>query len=329
MVNKISFSKYKISGKYGIIGKSVLLKNIYNKIDKLAKNEATVIITGPTGSGKELVAQAIHQQSKRRCKPFVALNCGGIPNDLFESELFGYEKGAFTSAWDSKPGKFELAQGGTIFLDEIGNLPLSLQAKLLRVLQEKEIERLGGIGTKTINVRIIAATNVDLKKEIQNGNFREDLYHRLNVVPINLPALHIRKEDLELLIPFFIKKFSKEYRNSFKYIECRALEALKKHTWPGNIRELKHLLERIVALEAGPILKYEYLPIEFHALLQSKSQKESTLTNMIENFTMRLITDALKSYDGNRSKAAQFLGIKRSTLLYKMKQYDLENAYIN
>jgi transcriptional regulator with PAS, ATPase and Fis domain len=295
-------------------------------IEKLAKNDATVLISGETGSGKELAARSIHKRSARRHRPFIPINCGSIPTELFESELFGHEKGSFTSAFDSKPGKFELAHGGTLFLDEIGTLPLNMQAKLLRALQEKEIDRIGGINPVVVDVRIVAATNVDLKKEAEKGNFRNDLYHRLNVVPLRVPPLRERLDDIEQLVSSFLGEYGSRYDNHFRTIEDAALHSLKKYSWPGNIRELRHLMERIVALEEGPVLKQAHLPLELFSAGRGEYKGDS-LNMIIENITKDIICDALSVHKGNHAKAARHLGLKRTTLVSKIKQLDLRPVY--
>jgi transcriptional regulator with GAF, ATPase, and Fis domain len=231
-------------------------------IQKVAKGDASVLITGETGTGKELVARSIHQNSPRKNKPFITINCGGIPAELLDSELFGHEQGAFTSALTSRQGKFEIANGGTIFLDEIGNMPYAMQAKMLRVLQEKEIERVGSNKKMKIDVRVLSATNADLKKDIKDGKFREDLFHRLCVIPLPLPALRERKEDIELLAHQFLEKMRKRTPHQFTQINREAMDALKNYSWPGNIRELEHLIERVVSIEEGQVITKAHLPLE-------------------------------------------------------------------
>ncbi len=311
-----------------MLGKSKAIRNLKEIILKVAKNNATVLITGPTGSGKEVAARAIHENSARGKAPFIAVNCGSIPAELFESELFGHERGSFTSAFESKPGKFELAHGGTLFLDEVGTLPSQLQAKLLRVLQEKEIERVGGIKSTPVDVRIISATNVDLKHEVQRGSFREDLYHRLHVIPLYVPGLKERIEDIEPFLYAFLQEYGEKYGNIFKAIEPKALATLKGYYWPGNIRELRHICERIVALYKGPVLCRDHLPVEVH-LTRRSPYKQGSFQEVIVAYAKELISEALYNTGGNHTKAAQFLGMKRTTLISKLKQYKFQPAMVS
>ena len=246
-----------------IMGQSKVMQELFVQLKKVAKAPVPVLITGETGTGKELAARAIHSLSPRAGRTFIAVNCGGIPNELLESELFGHEKGSFTSADQRKYGKFELAQGGTIFLDEIGNMPLLMQAKMLRVLQENEIERVGGAKSIPVDVRFISATNEDLEKCIQNKSFREDLYHRLKVVPLEMPPLRKRKGDIALLAKHFLAKYNSLYNGNFKKINPAALKLMESYSWPGNIRELEHLIQRIITLEEGTEVLPEHLPAEF------------------------------------------------------------------
>ncbi|MDY6951551.1 MAG: sigma-54 dependent transcriptional regulator, partial [Thermodesulfobacteriota bacterium] len=242
-----------------LIGKSDQMLKVYSLIKKVADTRANVLILGESGTGKELVAQAIHENSARKDKPFVVINCGGIPEHLLESELFGYMKGAFTGAYSDKPGLFEVAQGGTIFLDEIGELPPLLQVKLLRVIQEKAFRRVGGSKDITVDVRIIAATNQDLEKKVEDGSFREDLYYRLHVIPVNIPPLRERKEDIPVLTKHFIERYSREFSKEIKKISAYAMELLMGYRFPGNVRELENIIERSVALETSNIVLPENL----------------------------------------------------------------------
>src|SRR5688572_2992036 len=246
--------------RYGIIGRSQSILDLYAVLDRVAGTPTTVLITGESGTGKELVARALHENSNRRDKPFIKVNCAAIPRDLMESELFGYERGAFTGAVTSKPGRFELASGGTLFLDEIGSIPVEMQVKLLRALQESEFERVGGVRTNRVDVRLVAATNTDLKKEIAAGAFREDLYYRLNVVPIRLPPLRERREDVPHLVQHFVRKFDARLRKHVSRIEPDALAMLLDHPWPGNIRELENVIERAVLFCDGDALRAIDLP---------------------------------------------------------------------
>jgi len=246
--------------KFGIIGKSSPIMDLYAVLERVADTPTTVLVTGESGTGKELVARALHENSSRQDRPFIKVNCAAIPKDLMEAELFGYERGAFTGAIGSKPGRFELASGGTLFLDEIGELPHDMQVKLLRVLQESEFERVGGIKTMKVDVRLVAATNRDLKKEIASGNFREDLYYRLNVVPIALPALRERRSDIALLVSHFVTKFNARLKKHLTAVEDAALERLESYGWPGNIRELENVMERAVLFADGTRITVADLP---------------------------------------------------------------------
>jgi two-component system, NtrC family, response regulator AtoC len=250
------------AARFGIIGESPPIAERYTILQRVADTPTTVLITGESGTGKELVARALHENSSRRDKPFIKVNCAAIPRELMESELFGYERGAFTGAVGSKPGRFELASGGTLFLDEIGEIPNEMQVKLLRVLQESEFERVGGIKTISVDVRLVAATNRDLKKEIASGAFREDLFYRLNVVPIALPALRERRTDIPLLSRYFIAKLNARLKKNVDGIEPEAAECLNAHGWPGNIRELENVIERAVLFADGVRIRLEDLPGE-------------------------------------------------------------------
>ncbi|MEK7880184.1 MAG: sigma-54 dependent transcriptional regulator, partial [candidate division NC10 bacterium] len=245
-----------------IVGMHPSMLKVYDLIAQVAPTTTTVLIQGETGTGKELVARAIHHQSPRRESPFVAVNLAAVPESLVDSELFGHEKGAFTGAHKRRLGRFELAHGGSIFLDEIGSLRVDVQAKLLRVLQEHEVERLGGTQTIKVDVRLLAATNINLKRAIAAGTFREDLYYRLNVVPITVPPLRDRPDDIPLLVPHFIQKYSQKFGRAVREITDDALEMLKTYSWPGNVRELENIIERSVALARGPIIHLQHLPIE-------------------------------------------------------------------
>ncbi|MFO0574384.1 MAG: sigma-54 dependent transcriptional regulator [Polyangia bacterium] len=247
-------------GRFGLIGTSPSLQHVFQLIDKVADTPSTVLITGESGTGKELVARALHEHSSRRGEAFIKINCAAIPKTLMESELFGYDKGAFTGAVSSKPGRFELADRGTLFLDEIGELPVEMQVKLLRVLQESEFERVGGIKTLRVDVRVIAATNRDLVREVAQGTFREELYYRLNVVPIGLPPLRERPQDIPLLVNHFIARFNERLRKSIDGLTPEAMELLLRYPFPGNIRELENILERTVLLAEGPVIAARDLP---------------------------------------------------------------------
>ncbi|HXU80819.1 MAG TPA: sigma-54 dependent transcriptional regulator [Polyangia bacterium] len=250
-------------GRFRLVGESPAIRQVYAVIEKVADTPSTVLITGESGTGKELIARALHEYSSRREGPFIKINCAAIPKTLMESELFGYEKGAFTGAVGAKPGRFELAHGGTLFLDEIGEIPVEMQVKLLRVLQESEFERVGGIKTIKVDVRLVAATNRDLHSEVASGAFREDLYYRLNVVPIHLPPLRERREDIPLLVNHFIAKFNERLKKQISGIEPDAVERLVSYHWPGNIRELENVIERTMLFCAGPTIRAVDLPAEF------------------------------------------------------------------
>jgi DNA-binding NtrC family response regulator len=249
-------------GRFRLIGDAPVMREIYTVVDKVADTPSTVLITGESGTGKELIARALHESSSRRDQPFIRVNCAAIPRDLMESELFGYEKGAFTGAATSKPGRFELAHGGTLFLDEIGEIPVSMQVKLLRALQEHEIERVGGIKTIRVDVRVVAATNRDLAAEIAKGTFREDLYYRLNVVHVHLPPLRERKSDIPLLVDHFLRRFNERFRKQVRGVDDASMEALLAHPWRGNIRELENVIERCTLFCEGDRITLEDLPPE-------------------------------------------------------------------
>lgn len=300
------------------------MEQIYSLIDQIAQSDATVLITGESGTGKEVVARLLHKKSTRAKKTFIPINCAALPENLLESELFGYEKGAFTGAVSRKLGRFELAQGGTIFLDEIGDMSLNMQVKLLRVLQEKEIQRVGGNVSIKIDARIIAATNKNLSEAIAEGKFREDLYYRLNVVPIELPPLRQRKEDIEKLADKFIKKYDKEGR--IKGILPDTMELLKAYKWPGNIRELENVIERIVILNRGPFITADFIPKE---ILKISDDEQNNIIYFpregisLEKLEKDLILRALKIANGNQTKAAELLDITRSALIYRMQKHEI------
>ncbi len=324
----------------GIVGRSSKILEVFNIIKSVAPTDSTILITGESGTGKELVAKAIHSLSKRKDKPFIPINCGAMPKELIESELFGYKKGAFTGANTNKMGRFEAANGGTVFLDEIAELPLDMQVKLLRVLQENEIQPIGGNLPIKINVRIIAATNKDLEKLVAENKFREDLFYRLNVINIHLPPLRERKEDIDLLIEHYIKIFSEKHEKSDKIIgiaeETKFI--LKNYNWPGNVRELKNCIERLVVLKSEGIILPSDLPPKFFNIDSSEvevSEKEFMnnlfqlsdegvdLKSLIDNIETSMIIQALEKSGGVKEKAAKLLGIKRTTLIEKMKRKNL------
>lgn len=330
---KISYLEKEVYTKYsthGIVGKSKKIKDLFNLIDKIKDIDVNVLIQGPSGSGKELVAKAIHYQGKRKNSRFEALNCGAIPATLMESELFGHEKGAFTHAHQKKKGRFELADGGTIFLDEIGELEINLQVKLLRVIQEKEITPLGSEEHKKINLRIIAATNKDLKKEVEKGNFREDLFFRLNVINVNIPPLNERVEDIPLLVEYFIKKWNKELEKKVKGITKEALTVLEQYEYKGNVRELENIIERALALTDHDFITLDDLPYEVqaHGDIHLSSTKHGIIPiktgQRLDQVEKQVILETLAVMNGNRKKTSEVLGISERTLRYKLAEYKTE-----
>ncbi len=316
-----------------IVGESKRMLDTFATLEMVSKTKATVILRGESGTGKELIASAIHYHSDRADQPFIKVSCAALPETLLESELFGYEKGAFTGAAATKIGRFEMANGGTLFLDEIGDLPLSTQVKMLRVLQEREFERLGGTQTIRVDLRLIVATNKDLEKEVREGRFREDLYYRLNVVPIFLPALRERREDIPLLVKHFLERASQENKKEVKYVSDEAMEILMNYVWPGNIRELENAIERAVVLCKGETLQPELFPIPqdgkgpglttYTPQLGAESLP-CVLPQAVEALEKRLIESALKKTGGNQRRAAQILGLTERMIGYKIKQYGLK-----
>lgn len=308
-----------------IIGKSKEIREIFKIIDDVARSNATVLITGESGTGKELVARAIHNRSSRKDKLFVAVNCAAIPENLLESELFGHERGSFTGASERQIGKFEIANGGTLFLDEIGSMPLPMQAKLLRAIQQKEIERVGAGYPTPVDVRIISATNSDLRSGIKKYKFREDLYYRLNVIPIHLPPLRERREDIPLLANHFLHKYSRQFGKKIKSFKKDAMQLLKKYDWPGNIRELENLTERICVLNKHEYIEKDRLPPEIKGEFPCKPEMgEITLEEAIQKFEADFIREAIKKAGGKKGKAAKQLGIHRNTLLQLEKRLNIE-----
>jgi len=305
-----------------IIGKSDRMKSVFEMIRIVTQSDCTVLIRGESGTGKELVARTIHHSGPRRDKPFVAVNCAAIPEALLESELFGYEKGAFTDATRSKPGKFELASGGTIFLDEIADMSLAMQAKMLRVIQERSFERLGGTRSLTADVRLISATNKNLEELIQAGFFRGDLYYRLNVVCLPLPSLREKKEDIPLLVDHFLEKFNRLNHKKIKKVSSQALDLLINYNWPGNVRELENVMERAVVLATGNTIFPRHLASHFH------EKKKSMLTFSFIDLSLKdrekeLIEKILQATGWNQTKAARKLGIHRNTLRSKIKRFGI------
>ncbi len=308
-----------------IVGQSPAMQNVYRTIEKVARGDSSVIIYGESGTGKELIARAIHKASPRRNRAFIRVNCGALAEGVLESELFGHEKGAFTGAVKRKKGRFELAQHGSIFLDEIGDIPLQTQVKLLRVLQEKEFERVGGEETLSVDVRIIAATNKNLQEEIEKGDFREDLYYRLHIIPIYLPPLRERMADIPILTEHFISKISNELNVANLSIDNYAVEKLKDYEWPGNIREFENVLERAAVLCDEGYIKLADLPIftDSRAVGDLQSTSDLDLNMALESLEKQLIEKALDRARGIKTEAAKILGIKTSALYYKLEKYGL------
>ncbi len=307
-----------------MIGNSKAMREVYDLIAKVAKTDTTVLIRGESGTGKELVAHAIHYNSLRAAKPFVKVSCAALPETVIESELFGHEKGAFTGAIAMRKGRFELAQGGTIFLDEIGDLSPAMQIKLLRVLQEREFERVGGTQTIKVDVRVIAATNRNLEELIEKGEFREDLYYRLNVFPIHLPPLRQRRTDIPLLADFFVEKYSKVHHKSIKRISTPAIDMLMSYHWPGNVRELENCIERAVILSQDDVIHGHHLPPTLQTAEASGTKPKGTLTSALEGVERELLLEALKSSRGNMSKAAKSLGITERMMGIRVKKYGID-----
>src|SRR5580692_4545101 len=328
--------------RFGIIGSSQGIAELYAILERVADTPTTVLITGESGTGKELVARALHEHSSRKDKPFIKVNCAAIPKELIESELFGYERGAFTGAVTSKPGRFELANGGTLFLDEIGEIPVEMQVKLLRALQESEFERVGGIKTIRVDVRLVAATNRDLKRLIASGNFREDLFYRLNVVPIRLPALRERTSDIPLLVEHFLVKFNERLRKKVEGVDREAMDLLVAYPWPGNIRELENVVERAVLFcdtqklraadlppETRGALTTPQVPVtdaELQAALASEGGLKEHVKVAMNRLERELVGRALTQTNGNVTHAARLLKISRKGLQLKMKELGLREG---
>jgi DNA-binding NtrC family response regulator len=308
-----------------VAGTSAVLNTAINGAKKAAGSKSTILLLGESGTGKELFARAIHGWSERKDRPFIAINCVGLSKELLESELFGYEKGAFTGANQLKRGKIEIANGGTVFLDEIGDISEELQAKLLRFLQEREFERVGGTQLIRIDVRIIAATNRNLENAVKGGRFREDLYYRINVVPIVLPPLRDRKEDVPALAQFFMQRFSLESKKHFIEISQEALDALHAYDWPGNVRELANVIERAVVLGQPPAIQVEDLSPGIASAEQERDDRSTPVSyhESVDEYRREVIVNALAQTQGNRAAAARLLGLQRSYLLRLMKAFDI------
>jgi DNA-binding NtrC family response regulator len=313
-----------------IVGQGPKMQEILSAVMRVAPARSTVLLCGESGTGKDLIARAIHFHSPRSAQPFVKINCTAIPESLMESELFGYEKGAFTGAAGAKPGKFEQADGGTVFLDEIGDVPPGVQVKLLRVLQEREFERLGGNKTRSIDVRVIAATNADLRRALEEGDFREDLYYRLNVFPITLPPLRERREDIPGLASRFLAKFARETGSPVESIGGPAMQKLVSYDWPGNVRELENVIERSLVITAGRVLQPEDIRLDY---APRRGQPQAPAPNgavflpegvTLEQHEHGLIREALRRSNGNKSQAARLLGLTRNALRYRLSRMGLE-----
>jgi Nif-specific regulatory protein len=327
LVDENTHLRLELKERYGfsnIIGTSRAIREVYEQIAQVAPTNTTVLLRGESGTGKELIAQAIHYNSARAKKPFIKVSCAALPQDLIESELFGYEKGAFTGAHASKKGRFELAEGGTLFLDEIGELNLVTQVKLLRVLQEREFERLGGTQTIQANVRLVTATNKDLEKAIAAGDFREDLYYRLNVFAIFVPPLRERKPDVLQLANHFLEKFSRQHGKHVKRIATPAIDMLMCYHWPGNVRELENAIERSIVVCNTQVLHAHHLPPTLQTAEASGTTIDMSLEKATEAFEKDVLQDALKSARGNRAKAARLLSTTGRVFNYKVRKYEID-----
>jgi two-component system, NtrC family, response regulator len=333
VIKENRFLSQELKAKFGpsdLIGHSPAIQQVRELIQKVAVTKATVLVTGESGTGKELVARAIHAQSPRRDKPLISVNCSALAETLLESELFGHERGAFTGATSQRKGRFETADGGTLFLDEVGEMAPGVQVTLLRVLQNREFERVGGNKTIKVDVRLIAASNRDLKEEIPRGTFREDLYYRLNVVHIEVPPLRDRREDLPLLIRYFLERFSKELNKETPTLSPGAMEVVMDYPWPGNIRELENMLERAVILDSGSLIQAEDLPIHPKGRTNEEWSADQVippglkLNEVLEMVEKRMILNALAKTGHVQSHAADLLGIARNLLFYKIKKFNLD-----
>jgi Nif-specific regulatory protein len=300
------------------------MRQVCEQVAQVARTNTTVLLRGESGTGKELIAHAIHYNSSRSKKPFIKVSCAALPQDLIESELFGYEKGAFTGAHTAKKGRFELAHGGTLFLDEIGDLNLTTQIKLLRVLQEREFERLGGTETIQSNIRLVAATNKDLEKAIAAGEFRDDLYYRLNVFAIFVPPLRERKPDIFLLADHFLEKFAREHNKKIKRISTPAIDMLASYHWPGNVRELANAMERAVVICESEVVHAHHLPPTLQTAEASGTGQTSSLRDSLEGYEKDALLDALKSARGNRAKAARLLSTTERIFNYRVRKYGID-----
>ena len=323
----------KIDAFEGIVGESVKMQEIFRLVERVADSDSTILINGETGTGKGLIAQAIHKQSYRRNEPFVAINCGAIPENLLESELFGHVKGAFTGATGNKVGKFEAANGGTIFLDEIGDMSQDLQVKILKVLEERCFEPVGGCKTTNVDVRIVAATHRDLEEEVQKGNFREDLFYRLYVIPIELPALKERRSDIPHFVAHFMDRLNESKNTAVDSISDEALNVMMQYAWPGNVRELANLMERIVVIKGKGEIDISDLPAKMkteatqNAILAPEVTGDGLcLSTAVSEFEKRLIYQSLEKTKWVKNRAAKLLQVKRTTLVEKIKRYELQKC---
>jgi len=309
----------------GIIGQSPALRGVLQMVDQVAPGDSTVLLLGETGTGKELIARAIHNCSSRRDQGLVKLNCAAIPSGLLESELFGHERGAFTGAITQKVGRIELADQGSLFLDEIGDIPLELQPKLLRVLQEREFERLGSTRTKRVDVRVVAATHRDLEGMVLERQFRSDLYYRLNVVPIFLPPLRKRSEDIPLLVQHFVRRFARKVGKTIDMISSDTMEALRRYPWPGNIRELENVIERAVILSRGPVLRIAHHDLSSRIAPGQNTDRPQTLEEVERNHILTILKETRWLLSGPDGAAAR-LGLNRSTLYFRMKKLGIARS---
>ncbi|MFH1230313.1 MAG: sigma-54 dependent transcriptional regulator, partial [Planctomycetota bacterium] len=312
-----------------LVGKSPKIQQVFDLIRTVAKSNATVLIQGETGTGKELVAKAVHAESMRHTEPFISLNCAALPESLLESELFGHEKGSFTGAIAQKKGKFELAHGGSIFLDEIGDISPNIQVHLLRVLQEKEFSRVGGNEIIKVDVRIITSTNRDLKKRVEEGNFREDLYYRLNVIPINIPSLRERTEDIPLLAHYFLKKYNTENNKNIRDFFPTVMDFFMKYNWPGNVRELENAIEYSVVLVQGNLIQLEQLPPALKKFYSREIIPSTGNIRTLEEVEKQYIIKILEETNWNYTHTAKTLSISRSTLHHKIKEYNISRPCSN
>lgn len=321
LLNENRYLRSEVSQRYNfeqLIGESPQMRRVYEMIDQVAQCKSTVLIQGESGTGKELVARAIHHRSPRRDKPFIKINCAALPEDLLESELFGHEKGAFTGAINKREGRFELADKGTLLLDEISETSPAFQVKLLRVLQEEEFERVGGSKTIKVDVRIIATTNKDVKQAVKEGKFREDVYYRLNVLPIYLPPLRERKEDIPLLVRHFVEKYSHRNGSRIKLLSKKCLEMMMQYSWPGNVRELENVIERAIVMDEGEIIFPENISLDASLQRMNLPFLEKIT---LEEMEKRLILETLRRTEENRTEAARILGISVRTVRNKLKKY--------